>query len=129
MEVGLAMHFPTRSAFFPHRAQEKLSRTQVVKLVMLVKLPPRSRLLSEDNLSTILTDARGAMIIFWDMSKEQCRAEGEDAKVQCLVEWMIGVPLQRVALGCCKDFHTASSFSLVVQKIVETTLRKKKPLQ
>ena len=125
MEVGLAMHFPTRSAFFPHCTQEKFSRTQVVKLV---KLPPRSRLLSEDNLSTILT-ARGAMIILRDLSKEQCRAEGEDAKVQCVVEWMIGVPLQRVALGCCKDFHTASSFSLVVQKIVETTLRKKKPLQ
>ena len=69
------------------------------------------------------------MIILRDLSKEQCRAEGEDAKVQCVVEWMIGVPLQRVALGCCKDFHTASSFSLVVQKIVETTLRKKKPLQ
>ena len=122
MEVGLAMHFfPTRSAFFPHCAQEKLSRTQVVKLVKLVKLPPRSRLWSEDNLSTILA-ARRATII----SRFVQRVDGEDAKVQCVLEWMIAVPLQRVALGSCKDFHTASSFSLVVQEDCRNDLERKK---
>ena len=43
-----------------------------------------------------------------------------------MVEWMIAVPLQRVALGSCKDFHTASSFSLVVQEDCRNDLERKK---
>ena len=117
MEVGPAMHFPTQSAFFPHCAQEKLSHTQVVKLVKLVKLPPRSQLWSEDNLGTILA-ARRAMIILRGLSKEQ---KVKMQKVQCVVEWMIAVLLQRVAL----DFHTASSFSLVVQEDCGNDLEEK----
>ena len=58
------------------------------------------------------------MIILRGLSKEQ---KVKMQKVQCVVEWMIAVLLQRVAL----DFHTASSFSLVVQEDCGNDLEEK----